>query len=219
MKGLLLSYQHGMWDVVLNRTKTNTRRMHKTLAMVNDNPDNYELIGIDHAEDSCYARFKPKNGGKIVECRARYKLGEISFLQEPTMNLKGLVTDQDMIMYQYPDDKGETEAEAFALLIDKAVKKGGAWGNKMFMPESEARFYIKIKRIEVERLADISEADCLAEGIGKNGTGYFHTINGKKTFFDTAQKAYFSLYKIINRNSPDNPWVFSYHFERCLKGE
>lgn len=217
MKGLLLNYEYGMWDAVLEKVKTNTRRAHKCLLPVNHSPNDYEFIGLDATPDGTYARFKPKNGGAIIECRARYQVGEISFLQEPTLNLKGYVTDEDMVMYQYRDADGHTELDHFKQLIDTAKQRGASWGNKMFMGEKEARYFIKIKRIEVERLKDISKEDCLAEGIRQNGVGYYFLRDGKKVLFDTPQKAYFSLYNIINKNAPENPWVFSYHFEICNK--
>jgi hypothetical protein len=220
MKGLLLNYQYGMWDAVLAKIKTNTRRSHKSLEPVNTNPDNWELLSIRHsaAGDGAFARFKPKNGGAIVECRARYQEGEVSFLQEPTMNVKGFVTEDDLVMYLYRDDNGQDDVEQFKQIIDKAKSKGASWGNKMFMGEKDARYFIKIKRIEVQRLQDISDTDCFAEGIRTSEVGqYYFLNNGKKVVFDTVQKAYFSLYNTINRNAPVNPWVFSYHFERCSK--
>lgn len=220
MKGLLLNYQYGMWDAVLQKIKTNTRRSHKSLEPVNTNPDNFELLSIRHSAtgDGVFARFKPKNGGAIIECRARYQEGEVSFLQEPTMNVKGFVTDQDTVMYFYRDAVGQTDTEHFTMLIDTAEKRGAKWSNKMFMGEADARYFIKIKRIEVQRLKDISDTDCFAEGIRTNEIGQYYFLNNKKkVLFDTVQKAYFSLYNTINRNAPVNPWVFSYHFELCTK--
>jgi hypothetical protein len=217
MKGLLLSYKAGMWDAVVTGTKTNTRRSHKTLQEVNKNPDNFDLIGkVNLKEGHLIARFKPKEGGQIIECKSRYHLDEISFLQEPTMNLKPFVTDQDTIMYQYRDKDGQTELQEFKQLISTAQEKGAHWSNKMFMPASDARYYVKIKRIEIERLRDISDDDCVAEGIVNSAPGLWaHHNNGELHAFNTPKKAYFSLYNSINRNAPFNPWVFSYHFELC----
>lgn len=215
MKGLLLNYQYGMWDAVLSGIKTNTRRAHSCLNPVNADPDAWQYIGdrIDE-EGNIFARFLPKKGGQIIQCRARYKVGEISFLQEPTMNLRGYVTDDDMIMRKYRDKDGNSEMDAFGQLIQVAEKKGAKWSNKMFMGADLARYHVKIKRIEVERLMDISEADCMAEGIRHNIGGYYFTRNGEKVFFSTPQKAYFGLYKGVNEDDQvNNIWVFSYHFE------
>ena len=42
------------------------------------------------------------------------------------------------------------------------------WTNKMFVRSDLMSHHIKIERIRVERLQDISEEDCLAEGISKS---------------------------------------------------
>lgn len=234
MKGLLLNYEYGMWDAVLQKIKTNTRRAHKTLEPVNQNPDKFQLVDIVYRPEKSptpFARFKEHNSGQIIECSARFALGEVLFLQEPTMNTKGFLVseedkqkdkenvkkkdEEDMIFYMYRDHNGYCETDHFGLLIETAKKRGARWTNKMFMGQKEARYFAKITKIEVERVKSITEADCLAEGIQKNEIGYFFTQNGRKVLFDTPQKAYFGLYNLINRNSPENPWVFSYHFELC----
>lgn len=216
MKGLLLNYQYGMWDAVISGRKTNTRRAHKSLHEVNQNPDEFEiLICTTYDNGEFTASFKPKNGGKIIECRSRYKVGEVTFLQEPTLNLKPHVTDQDTIMYQYRDKDGQTELNAFKELIQAATDKGAKWTNKMFMPQAEARYFVKITKIEIQRLNDISEGDCIKEGIEKQGDQYFFKTTRGNNFFTDPKKAYFGLYNLINKGAAPNPWVFSYHFELC----
>lgn len=218
MKGLLLNYTFGMWDAVVTGKKTNTRRSHKTLFTVNENPDDYKFIGtVTKKDGTIMARFIPKQGGQIIECRARYQPDEIVFLQEPTMNLKPYVTDDDTIMYQYRDKDGVTELDHFKQLIEAAKAKGAKWANKMFMVQAQARYFVKITEIQIERLQDISVRDCIKEGIEhKEETNtYGYRENGKPIFFTNPKKAYFSLYREINKVAPENPWVFSYHFELC----
>ncbi len=220
MKGLLLNYQYGMWDAVLKGIKTNTRRAHRCLVEINKDPDKYEFVDFKIIEGGTYARFKEIDHGYMIECRARYQIGEIAFLQEPTMNMAPWVTKEDTIMYQYRDKEGHTELETFRVLLEAAKKKGAKWGNKMFMPAAEARYHVKFNRIEIERLNDISDKDCLAEGIETNLVdgepfSYAFKDNGKMVAYATPKKAYFSLYNLINKDAPQNPWVFSYHFELC----
>ena len=221
MKGLLLNYTFGMWDAVVTGKKTNTRRSHKTLFKVNETPNDFDFIGsVTKKDGTIFAKFKPKTGGQIMEGRARYQIGEVVFLQEPTMNLNPYVTNEDTIMRQYRDKDGVSEVEHFKPLIEAAKAKGATWANKMFMSQSHARYFVKITGVEVERLQDISVKDCLAEGIEQkkdndNFITYGYRENGKPFFFTNPKKAYFSLYKEINKVAPDNPWVFSYHFELC----
>jgi len=220
MKGLLLNYKFGMWDAVVTGRKTNTRRSHACLTKINEDPDKYEFIGFNFDDQGTYARFKEISHGNIIECRARYQISEIVFLQEPTMNAAPYVTNEDTIMYQYRDKEGHTELDAFRAVIDAAKAKGAEWSNKMFMPANRARYHVKINRIEMERLHDISDKDCLAEGIETNLVdgepfSYAFKENGKMSCYSTPKKAYFALYNGVNQGDHGNLWVFSYHFELC----
>ena len=82
-----------------------------------------------------------------------------------------------------------------------------------FMPHK-----IKITDIRVQRLQDISDEDCLAEGIIKYANGvYTYIENGKKYYhaeLDTPQKAYAALIDKISGKGTwkRNPWVFVYTF-------
>lgn len=94
------------------------------------------------------------------------------------------------------------------------------WKNKMFVKADLMPHRIRITNIRVERLQDISEQDCMAEGVwrddnvGLEGTTYwYHGLANSS--FRTPQQAYASL---INRISgkgtwESNPWVFVYDFE------
>lgn len=94
------------------------------------------------------------------------------------------------------------------------------WKNKMFVRADLMAHHIRITNIRVERLQDISEEDCLKEGIwrgdnvGLEGTTYwYHGLANSS--FRTAKEAYAA---IINRISgkgtwESNPWVFVYDFE------
>ena len=84
-----------------------------------------------------------------------------------------------------------------------------------FMPHR-----IRITNIRVERLQDISEEDCLKEGIwrddnvGLEGTTYWYhgLVNSS---FRTAKEAYAALIDKISGKGTweSNPWVFVYDFE------
>lgn len=94
------------------------------------------------------------------------------------------------------------------------------WKNKMFVKADLMPHRIRITNIRVERLQNISEEDCIAEGIwrahdvGFEGTTYWYhgLVNSS---FRTAKEAYASLIdKISGRGTwESNPWVFVYDFE------
>ena len=86
------------------------------------------------------------------------------------------------------------------------------WKNKMFVRADLMPHKIRITNIRIERLQDISDEDCLREGIEKDGDVYsFNDYEGYKT-----PKLAFKA--LINRISgkgtwESNPWVYAYEFE------
>ena len=226
MRGLLLNEQYGMWDAVLQKIKTNTRRVGQMDTVINKDPDNYEYKGFyqSEASKSLYAEFQHKVTGKIEHVIVRYKQGDRAYLQEP-INRAG-----EQILYHYRDANGVRESEVFKPLVEKAKASGALWENKYFMKQEHARFFVIFKtNPKVERLHDISDTDCFAEGIRIHSpapndfpdisSGYYYTKDGVKKILSTVQKAYFSLYNEINKGNKGhaNPWVFSYYFELCPK--
>lgn len=112
----------------------------------------------------------------------------------------------------------------------------GRWHPSIHMPKDAARIFLRVKDVRAERLWDISEADCLAEGI----MGF--TKDGKITKFSTQSgdmpsvpwqdmpenpvHAFWDLWnstiKSADRNRYgwlENPWVWVVEFERCDKPE
>ena len=116
------------------------------------------------------------------------------------------------------------------------------WDNKMFVCSEDMPHRIRIKSIKVERIQDISEEDCLAEGLDDDcGEGihpYWWHIDQKKHtdwreisdelarhgfdrhgkpctyFWETAQSAYKALIDRLDKTMwKRNPWVFVYDFE------
>lgn len=102
-----------------------------------------------------------------------------------------------------------------------------SWKNKMFVRASEIPHQIRIVNVRAERLQDISDEDCLKEGIikGKVGSEDTHFMDAyyiptlKKDPFCTPQGAYsYLIDKISGKGTWDsNPYVFVYDFELVKK--
>lgn len=94
---------------------------------------------------------------------------------------------------------------------------GAGWCNAMFTKADLMPHYIKITNVRVERLQDISDEDCLKEGIGKRGDTplEFFVYGEGDILFDTPQRAYASLIDKVSGKGTwqSNPWVFVYDFE------
>ena len=119
----------------------------------------------------------------------------------------------------------------FEMIGDKFMTESAGWTNKMFVRADLMPHHIRITDIKMERLRDISEEDCLKEGIvfieslsiiGEDA--YFFAVKRKVRqmydnilkFFSSPQRAYVDLIdKISGRGTwKRNPWVVVYTFER-----
>ncbi len=94
--------------------------------------------------------------------------------------------------------------------------------NKMFVKAELMPHQINITGIKCERLYDISEADCLKEGVRvefvRNDVPRYYYLDFKrqiKVWFDTPREAFASLIdKVSGRGMWErNPWVVAYEFE------
>lgn len=102
-----------------------------------------------------------------------------------------------------------------------AIQSPG-WTNKMFVKPELMPHQIRITDVRVERLQDISDEDCLKEGISPMIVGceyYVFTLIDKEKgcFLDykTPREAYAALIdKVSGKGTWDkNPYVFVYDFE------
>lgn len=87
------------------------------------------------------------------------------------------------------------------------------WRPSIFMPRALSRITLEIVSVRVERLQDISEADCCAEGCaGGHGSipGYGYAA--------TPLEHYNWLWESINGPSSwgANPWVWAIQFKRII---
>lgn len=101
---------------------------------------------------------------------------------------------------------------------------GKAWDNKMFVQAAVMPHRIRITNVRVERLQDISDEDCMREGVWKlesDGCPTMFTFDGWRfknkvnRCTDSPKEAFEALFKKISGGKAwdDNPWVFVYEFE------
>lgn len=95
-----------------------------------------------------------------------------------------------------------------------------AWTNKMFVSASECIHQIRITDVRVERLQDISEEDCLREGILEDCPSVQYSFPTEIGYcgqypFNTPREAFAALIDKISGKGTweSNPWVFVYEFE------
>lgn len=91
---------------------------------------------------------------------------------------------------------------------------GAGWTNKMYVKPELMPHRVRITAVRVERLRDISDVDCMAEGINYyEQEGFSWCSTGK--LFDTPREAYAALIdKVSGKGTWErNPYVFVYDFE------
>lgn len=188
MKRIMFNDKYGLTQTVLEGRKTMTRRIVKGL---NEDSDVSEW-GLD--EKNAY--IEDYNDAEGKQFRPMYQLGEVVAIAQAykdTSATRDLFKD-DAFWQKYKGTKG--------------------WSNKMFVRADEMSHHIKITDIKVERLQDISDEDCLREGIMRCNFNKKFTFDGKYAY-DTPRKAFAAF---INKVSGDgmwenNPYVFCYEFE------
>ena len=92
------------------------------------------------------------------------------------------------------------------------------------MPKKCARIFLKVTNVRVERLQNISDEDCLKDGI-ENVTNYnpielhrkFDTFRFNGCCYNSAKYAFKNIWNSTAKDGyrwEDNPYVFVYEFER-----
>lgn len=135
------------------------------------------------------------------------------------------VSDNDTIFFDEPGNcrKGRHHFDPETIVWHKRLGR--------FMPRRASRITLEVKSVRVERLQDISEADAVAEGIGRYHGPLDHISHSsefpEKRFWVTqrsrphhwtefATTAYMSLWQSINGPGSweANPWVWVITFKR-----
>lgn len=112
------------------------------------------------------------------------------------------------------------------------LAKHPGWKNKMFVKADLMPHHIRITNVKIERLQDISDEECLREGVEFSKERYEY--DGTKSYFvqgitrigsrwnrmfckhfDTPREAFAALIDKVSGKGAweSNPWVFAYEFE------
>lgn len=145
----------------------------------------------------------------------------------------GNVCDEKKLPYKVGDVVAVAQNySSFYNILDNTtpIPEGAGWDNKMFVRADLMPHQIRITGIKYERLQDISDADCLKEGIFVNEyfgngkkchhygfDGFFNGTEGwfARGWFDTPREAFAELIDKVCRKGTwaSNPWTMVYEFE------
>lgn len=219
MKKIMFNDQLGLTQSVLEGCKTQTRRIVPSIPCyaVKGNGKlkylfaedlqmrvNTLMLFINNEWHEAPKQSQPKyNIGEIVAVAQSYN--EIWNTQEEDFRIK--IGMQD---------------EYSGFIYTKFIENGG-WNNKMFVCAEAMPHHILITNVKVERLQEISDENCMKEGVIHYddiiGEGYMlaepYNNSYRRHCFTTPRKAFATLIDKVSGKGTweSNPWVFVYEFE------
>lgn len=209
MQKIMFNDKCFLTDLTLEGIKRKTRRPIKVKnIIVRDCDPIFNPADAYYKDHSGYYQLIDGDTGKVI--RPRYKVGEIVAVAQS--------------YYKAGIDPGMILGDGSNGFIFN--EKG--WKNKMYVRPDLMPHQIKITGVCAEKLQDISDEDCLAEGVQLNKRQYDYdgtkryVVEGIKhwrsigcTEFDTPREAFAAL---IDRTSgkgtwKSNPFVFVYEYK------
>lgn len=209
MKKILFNDKFGLTQAVLDGRKTMTRRA----VSMHDYKYGFQVWYDTKTKQCCVC-----DGSFIVE-RSRYLVGEVVAIAQSYETLANSGTHQ-------------LEKMLCGQLSMKKEYSGAGYKNKMFVKAELMPHHIKITNIRAERLQDISDEDCLREGVyfdkeGGQSIGYplavpfYYTFrgainrDGKQLYWSTPKAAFAALIDKVSGKGTfeSNPMVWVYKFE------
>lgn len=205
MKKIMFNDKYGLTQAVLDGRKTMTRR----IIHAENIPDDPEY-GYDPNIDACCV-FNEDD----VVAKSQYNLCEVVAIAQSykDINELGIVqtkpTQGDEYIW-FGNDGGMECVWA---------ENHAGWENKMFVKADLMPHQIKITNIEVEHLQDISDEDCLREGIrkwdkGGNPLGPSYDFVNSPNCYATPREAFAALIDKVSGKGTwnSNPMVWVYEF-------
>lgn len=219
MQKIMFNDRYGLTDAVIEGRKIMTRRLinpmpkdcattHKNCWGANWSDEPMSLV-VDRDTGGIYCKYCG-NGVRLWDegyhYKTKYKVGEIVAVAQSYERIG--VPPQHYI--SRPDIDGY-----------QIISKHKGWRNKMYVSADLMLHQIRITGIRCERLQDISDEDCVKEGVrvGSQALEYPYYFIDTKQFlicdYKSPRRAFAALIdKVSGRGTWDrNPWVVAYEFE------
>lgn len=223
MKKILFNDKYGLTQAVLEGRKTQTRRL-LTLTLHKKADRGNELIEVSPSkvffEDGKwkfvyddYVFLLPK------ENYPKYRVGEVIAVAQSYETISNAISRTEskekaafyckVMKVCFPD-----------ATIHKDKEEIAGWYNKMFTRAELMPHQIHISNVRIERLQEISDDDCLKEGLAWDGVAHKYYVNydktnGSKIYFKASPKESYAelIDKVSGKGTwESNPYVFVYEF-------
>lgn len=213
MQKINFNDRYGLTQAVIEGRKTNTRR----IELDADSEYIARHYNPIYKPQHCYYRDS-RGMCQLINSNTRklfiprYKVGEVVAVAQRYSSIAAKHPDVDTFLLQV--------SKAHKISIESMHELAG-WNNKMFTKAELMPHRIRITGIKCEWLQDISDDDCMKEGIFSDALEYnFGLPNIKRTYLETIlgkswREAFASLIdKVSGRGTWDlNPLVAAYEFE------
>jgi hypothetical protein len=172
-----------------------------------------------------------EHGGAIQYVKPPYQPGDILYVRETWERFECWNCDGD--------ERGNCPKEPKKSVLDKTcgcymyratdeIRGDAKWHPSIHMPKEAARIWLKVTDVRVERLQDITEDGCIAEGIYPSNCRGCNATFGCDVCPDEGYDEFDKFMEIwdstIKKTDIDrygwnaNPWVWVIEFERCERG-
>ena len=220
MKKIMFNDKFLLTQAVLDGRKTQTRRIITPQPTYKDNSGicwkgyAYGLNPVDFNEPfGSYMNFV--SGTEYDKSCRRYRKGEVVAVAQSYRDCGGI---------------NEYGVPMWKIISQKVGSTNAGWDNKMFVRGDLMPHKIRITNVRVERLQDISDEDCLKEGVVisepriKGGVRMYYPCEYLKScankigwgrVYHTPREAFASLIDKVGKKGDwdKNPFVFVYDFE------
>lgn len=203
MKKIMFNDRYGLTKAVLEGKKTQTRRVISDKIL-----DKIKLFQDEYLNASC----------DLLEGKELIEAYMVNYPEKLPYNVGEIVA----VAQCYRDICDECFWHgAYTVRTSKLYRLAG-WSNKMFTSSDEMPHQIRITDVRVEHLQDISDEDCLKEGIAPMIVGCEYYVfsfidkeKGRFLDYKTPREAYAALIDKVSGKGTweSNPYVFVYDFE------
>ena len=210
---MMFNDKYGLTEAVLDGSKRMTRRICKVQRPSDEwrivLPIIEQLINPECLPNA-YAWRNDKTEEYTDWCVPRYKDGEIVAVSQSYSTVFNEMMQKD------------SDYDLYEKFRDYSAHDSKGWDNKMFVRADLMPHRIQITKIRLERLQDISDEDCIAEGIYKGQCGSIDThfmdayyFKGNIQPYCTPREAFAALIDKVSGKGTwlKNPYVFCYSFK------
>ena len=203
MKKIMFNETFGLQQATFQGNKTMTRRI-------------VPQVILDYAPKYQQEYYKQTLSNISIEDAIMNIVGAEKMFQRYVYKVGEVVA----IAQRYSQIEKEIMQLGLPLNLKEWVKKNKGYNNKMFVRAEDMPRHIKITDRKLERLQDISDEDCLKEGILQSDK-YAMPIgiplkDGVFFYYDTPREAFAALIDKVSGKGTwnSNPLVFAYEYQR-----